>query len=81
MYKHADVVDAVRRKQIRETCECCGRNDWLIPTKEDTPDQTLVLSMLVGTGINSVVSFVPMICSHCGNTRMLHANTLVEPSA
>ena len=78
MAERADVIAAITEKGMAAKCEVCSHDDWLLPTLDGNENSVFEVSLPVQFNLNRLVGFYPMICRHCGNTRFIHKQTLLE---
>lgn len=83
----SDIGQRMSDKGIALRCEACGsERGWTIPhPSEDTPDIVQQVGMISGGGIPAsglqTFDFVPLVCNHCGFTRLFLTEFLLREGA
>lgn len=78
-FNRSAVLELLEGAKLNRLCEVCHRPDaWLIPTLAEDPNVVDAMMTVKWNDTSSGFVFIPMICKHCGNTRFLHHETLIE---
>ncbi len=63
-------------KDCEHPCEACGHKQWRIATRID--DTAVLVSMDILLDDSGALSFVPVTCGHCENTRFFNALSIFQ---
>ena len=78
-YNRKTIISALVAKPVTQKCPTClTESPWLVPGKADNPDQAEMMMTVSPDSITTGFVFVPMICSNCGYTRLIHHETLMK---